>query len=76
MKLSTKEKNFVQCLRVARVATVASDGVPHNVPVCPVFENNKIWRRFGAALVQSVFACLLVIIPKLALLDVSQRKLH
>jgi len=43
MKLSTKEKNFVQCLRVARVATVASDGVPHNVRVCPVFENNRIY---------------------------------
>src|SRR5213075_585161 len=43
MKLTTKEKDFVQCLRVARVATVGSDGVPHNVPVCPLFENNKIY---------------------------------
>jgi nitroimidazol reductase NimA-like FMN-containing flavoprotein (pyridoxamine 5'-phosphate oxidase superfamily) len=43
MKLTTKEKDFVQCLRVARVATVASDGVAHNVPVCPVFENNKVY---------------------------------
>src|SRR4030095_9040406 len=43
MKLTTKEKDFVQGLRVARVATVASDGVPHNVPVCPLFENNKIY---------------------------------
>jgi nitroimidazol reductase NimA-like FMN-containing flavoprotein (pyridoxamine 5'-phosphate oxidase superfamily) len=43
MKLTAKEKDFVQCLRVARVATVASDGVPHNVPVCPIFERNKIY---------------------------------
>jgi nitroimidazol reductase NimA-like FMN-containing flavoprotein (pyridoxamine 5'-phosphate oxidase superfamily) len=43
MKLTAKEKDFVQCLRVARVATVASDNVPHNVPVCPLFENNKIY---------------------------------
>lgn len=43
MKLTTKEKDFVECLRVARVATVASDGVPHNVPVCPLFEKNKIY---------------------------------
>ena len=32
-------------------------------------------RRFGAAVVQSVFVCLLVIIPKLAFLDVLQCKL-
>jgi nitroimidazol reductase NimA-like FMN-containing flavoprotein (pyridoxamine 5'-phosphate oxidase superfamily) len=43
MKLTAKEKDFVQCLRVARVATVASDSVPHNVPVCPLLENNKIY---------------------------------
>src|SRR5262245_11300597 len=43
MRLTAKEKDFVQCLRVARVATVASDGVAHNVPVCPVFDNNKIY---------------------------------
>ena len=43
MKLDTKEREFVAGLRVARVATVASDGTPHNVPVCPVFEKNKIY---------------------------------
>src|SRR5262249_51817001 len=43
MKITTKEKDFVQSLRVARVATVTSDGVPHNVPVCPVFVKNKIY---------------------------------
>jgi PPOX class probable F420-dependent enzyme len=43
MKLSSKEKDFVQNLRVARVATVAADGIPHNVPVCPVFDGGKIY---------------------------------
>ena len=43
MKLTAKEKDFVECMRVARVATVSGDGVPHNVPVCPLFERNKIY---------------------------------
>jgi len=43
MKLTTKEKEFAESLRVARVATVASNGVPHNVPVCPLFDKNKIY---------------------------------
>ena len=43
MRLTVKERDFVQCLRVARVATVSSDGVLHNVPVCPVFDKNKIY---------------------------------
>ena len=47
MKLTAKEKEFVQWQRVARVATVGSDGVPHNVPVCPVFEKDKLY--FGTA---------------------------
>ena len=46
MRLTAKEKDFVQCMRVARVATVASNGVAHNVPVCPLFEDNKIY--FGS----------------------------
>src|SRR5262245_55961244 len=43
MKLTTKEKDFVQSLRVARVATVASGDILHNVPICPLFEKNKIY---------------------------------
>jgi nitroimidazol reductase NimA-like FMN-containing flavoprotein (pyridoxamine 5'-phosphate oxidase superfamily) len=43
MRLSAKEKQFVECMRVARVATVGSDRVPHNVPVCPIFDKNKIY---------------------------------
>src|SRR5262245_33310719 len=47
MKLSAKEKEFVECLRVARVATLSSDGAPHNVPVCPMLEKNKIYFGTG-----------------------------
>src|SRR5262245_25440779 len=43
MKLTAQEKEFVESMRVGRVATVGSDGVVHNVPVCPVFERNKIY---------------------------------
>src|ERR1041385_8724044 len=43
MKLTAKEKEFIGCLRVARVATVAADGAMHNVPVCPLYANNKIY---------------------------------
>jgi nitroimidazol reductase NimA-like FMN-containing flavoprotein (pyridoxamine 5'-phosphate oxidase superfamily) len=43
MRLSAKEKQFVECMRVARVATVGSDRVPHNVPVCPIVDKNKIY---------------------------------
>src|SRR5262245_53031863 len=41
MKLTAKEKDFVECLRVARVATVSDNGVPHNVPLCPLVERHE-----------------------------------
>jgi nitroimidazol reductase NimA-like FMN-containing flavoprotein (pyridoxamine 5'-phosphate oxidase superfamily) len=58
MKLTSKEKDFVQSLRVARVATVAPDGVPHNVPVCPLFDRNKIYfaTERGARKVRNIEA--------------------
>jgi nitroimidazol reductase NimA-like FMN-containing flavoprotein (pyridoxamine 5'-phosphate oxidase superfamily) len=43
VKLTKKETEFVESVRVARVATVDAQGVPHNVPVCPVFLNGKIY---------------------------------
>jgi nitroimidazol reductase NimA-like FMN-containing flavoprotein (pyridoxamine 5'-phosphate oxidase superfamily) len=43
VKLNKKETEFVESMRVARVATVDSSGVPHNVPVCPWFENGKAY---------------------------------
>ena len=43
MKLTKAEKDFMQSMRVMRVATVDSDGVPHNVPVCPVLDKDRIY---------------------------------
>lgn len=37
MKLTKTEIEFVEPARVARLATVDSRGVLHNVPICPVF---------------------------------------
>jgi nitroimidazol reductase NimA-like FMN-containing flavoprotein (pyridoxamine 5'-phosphate oxidase superfamily) len=35
-RLSGKVLAFVRSQRVARAATVGGDGLPHNVPICPV----------------------------------------
>jgi nitroimidazol reductase NimA-like FMN-containing flavoprotein (pyridoxamine 5'-phosphate oxidase superfamily) len=43
MKLTVAEKKFITSMRVMRVATVDSDGVPHNVPVCPVVDKDRIY---------------------------------
>jgi nitroimidazol reductase NimA-like FMN-containing flavoprotein (pyridoxamine 5'-phosphate oxidase superfamily) len=43
MKLTQTEKNFVQTMRVMRIATVDADGMPHTVPVCPVLNKDKIY---------------------------------
>src|SRR5688572_2016202 len=43
MILSKKEKEFVHEMRVARVATVDAEGVPHNIPVCPLVVNDRIY---------------------------------
>jgi nitroimidazol reductase NimA-like FMN-containing flavoprotein (pyridoxamine 5'-phosphate oxidase superfamily) len=43
VKLTKAEKDFIQDMRVVRVATVDADGMPHNVPVCPVVEREKIY---------------------------------
>lgn len=43
MKWSKAEKDFIKQLRVARLATADSKGTPHNVPVCPVLEGEKIY---------------------------------
>jgi nitroimidazol reductase NimA-like FMN-containing flavoprotein (pyridoxamine 5'-phosphate oxidase superfamily) len=43
MKLTQKEKEFLQCMRVARVATINSNGTPHAVPVCPLIDKDKIY---------------------------------
>lgn len=43
MKWRKAEKDFVNVARVARLATASREGVPHNVPVCPVFDNGRIY---------------------------------
>ena len=43
MKLTQAEKQFVQTMRVMRVATVDADGMPHTVPVCPLFDKDRIY---------------------------------
>ena len=42
-KLSGKVLAFVRAQRVARVATVSGNGIPHNVPVCTVAANGRIY---------------------------------
>ena len=43
MRLTKAEKNFINAARVARLATVDARGVPHNVPICPLLDNGKIY---------------------------------
>jgi nitroimidazol reductase NimA-like FMN-containing flavoprotein (pyridoxamine 5'-phosphate oxidase superfamily) len=43
MKWTKAEKDFVDPLRVARLATVGKDGIPHNVPICPLLYEGKIY---------------------------------
>lgn len=41
MRWREKERNFVDSARVARVATVDSNGTPHNIPICPLLHNER-----------------------------------
>src|SRR5262245_25700614 len=43
MKLSTSDTAFLKAQGVARLATVSSDGTPHNVPVCPLVDGGKLY---------------------------------
>ena len=43
MKLSKAETDFVKTQGVGRFATVGNDGVPHNVPVCPLMDGPNIY---------------------------------
>jgi nitroimidazol reductase NimA-like FMN-containing flavoprotein (pyridoxamine 5'-phosphate oxidase superfamily) len=47
MRLKKAEREFIMFQRVCRVATVGRDGRPHNVPVCPVLDGDRIC--FGSA---------------------------
>jgi nitroimidazol reductase NimA-like FMN-containing flavoprotein (pyridoxamine 5'-phosphate oxidase superfamily) len=43
MKLSKRHLDFIKSQGVARLATVNGDGIPHNVPVCALFERGKVY---------------------------------
>jgi PPOX class probable F420-dependent enzyme len=42
VSLTDAEAAFVRWARVARLATVAPDGAPHVVPVCPVLDGDEV----------------------------------
>lgn len=48
MRLKKAEADFIRWARVCRVATVDPDGMPHNVPVCPLLEANKLYFASAA----------------------------
>ena len=43
MKLSKVHSDFIKAQRVARLATASADRIPHNVPVCPLFDGGKVY---------------------------------
>jgi nitroimidazol reductase NimA-like FMN-containing flavoprotein (pyridoxamine 5'-phosphate oxidase superfamily) len=43
MKLRKTDIDFIKSQSVARLATVMSGGMPHNIPVCPVFDGGNIY---------------------------------
>ena len=56
MKLTKKETDFVKSQGVARLATVSAEGIPHNVPVCPLFDRGKVYvaTESGAKKVRNI----------------------
>jgi nitroimidazol reductase NimA-like FMN-containing flavoprotein (pyridoxamine 5'-phosphate oxidase superfamily) len=43
MKLSKRDTDFIKAQGVARLSTVSSDRIPHNVPVCPLLDRGKVY---------------------------------
>jgi nitroimidazol reductase NimA-like FMN-containing flavoprotein (pyridoxamine 5'-phosphate oxidase superfamily) len=56
MKLTQKEREFIDTARVARMATVDAQGQPSNVPVCPLLDARKIYlgTEAGAKKVRNI----------------------
>ena len=42
MRLKRVEREFIAFQRVCRVATVSRKGTPHNVPVCPILDGDRM----------------------------------
>jgi len=47
MRIKKSVANFLRWQRVCRVATAARSGVPHAVPVCHVFADDKLYFGSG-----------------------------
>jgi nitroimidazol reductase NimA-like FMN-containing flavoprotein (pyridoxamine 5'-phosphate oxidase superfamily) len=43
MTLTKAERAFINSQGVARISTVTEDGMPHNVPVCPLLDRGHIY---------------------------------
>ena len=43
MKFTKEEMAFLEPARVARLATVDAGGIPHNVPICPVYAGGRFY---------------------------------
>jgi PPOX class probable F420-dependent enzyme len=58
VKWSKKERDFVDSLRVARLATADARGRPHTVPICPLLDGEKIYvgSEAGAKKVRNIEA--------------------
>ncbi len=48
MRLKKAEREFIAFQRVCRVATVGRNGRPHNVPVCPILDGDRIYFASAA----------------------------
>ena len=48
MRLKKVEREFIAFQRVCRVATVSRKGTPHNVPVCPILDGDRIYFASAA----------------------------
>jgi len=48
MRLKKAEADFIRFARVCRVATVDQDGMPHNVPVCPLYDDHRLYFATAA----------------------------
>lgn len=42
IRLSSKQKKFVESARIARFATISASGMPHVVPMCFAFDNGNV----------------------------------
>ena len=43
VKLTEKETEFIRSQDVGRIATVDKEGMPHDVPVCPLLDRGKVY---------------------------------